>query len=561
MRYGAEGGAARGGAGAVAARAGATPLAAPTLRALAELRFRLLARRLRGKGGVPELVARVVMYVVAVPAGVAFAIGAGMGAYRAVRVGQGLTPAVAATALFFGVFQTWTAVALSLSEREALDLRRFLVYPLPPSRVYGYGLVASVAGDPFALFWCLLLAGAFTGAAVARPGAWLVVLAAVYLLFVAATAAGVALVQELLGRLQRIRRARVVAVAAIYVGLAAAAAWGSTQGARGALAAARAIKDLRWVLAPAALAAEATRALYGGRVLAGAGWALLLALTAAAVAWAGYRLALSEARSGSEGPRGAGAATGRGWRLPGRIGPLVEKEAKYLLRHPLAGVLLLILPALAGLVAWKVAPLIPADAGEVVKALPLFGFALYGHLATQAFWLNAFGWDRGGARAWYLAPVPLADLVLAKNLAAFGLGLAVSGACAAALVAVGGAPPAWALWGALALHAGIAPWFIGPGNLVSILNPRAASFTLQRGSRLAPASGVAGMAIVSACTGVFAAPVLLALRLDAPWVLVAGWAGLGVAGAVAYALTLPRVGRLLASRREPLLAAVAGDEE
>ena len=48
--------------------------------------------------------------------------------------------------------------------------------------------------------------------------------------------------------------------------------------------------------------------------------------------------------------------------------------------------------------------------GEVVRALPLLAFAVYTHLATQVFWLNAFGWDRGGARLLFLAPLPLGFL-------------------------------------------------------------------------------------------------------------------------------------------------------
>ena len=141
------------------------------LRAVAELRLRLAWRRLRGRGGVPELVARAVMLVLAVPAGLAFAVLAGTGAFQAVRAGRGLAAQIGAAALFFGVFQTWTVVALSVADGDALELRRFLIYPVAPARVYAYGLVASLVGDPFALFWSLILAGAFLGAAVARPGA------------------------------------------------------------------------------------------------------------------------------------------------------------------------------------------------------------------------------------------------------------------------------------------------------------------------------------------------------------------------------------------------------
>ncbi len=366
---------------------------APLL-AFAELRARLLWRRLRGRGGVTELVARTALFAVAVPAGLVFASLAGAGAWKAVRTAGGVGPEVAVTALFFGVWQTWTAVSLSVSEREAVDLRRFLVYPIAPGRVFAYGLAASVVGDPFAVFWCLLLGGAFLGGALARPGAWIALLALAYLLFVVATAALVALVQELLARLLRGRRVRELAIAAVYVGTGFLVVF-MTGGPRSALQAFRVLSRIRWLAFPPALAERAVTNLYAERYGAALDWLALLAVAAAVASWAAYRLAVAAARSGGEeAPRAAATGEG-GWRLPGRLGALLEKEGKYVLRHPIAAVLALVVPALAGFVGWKLVPRIPQDAGEVVRALPLLGFALYAHLATQPFWLNAFGWERG----------------------------------------------------------------------------------------------------------------------------------------------------------------------
>lgn len=530
------------------------------LLAFAELRARLLLRRLRGRGGIPELVARIALFAVAIPAGLLFAALSGAGAWRAVRAGSGVQADVAVAALFFGVWQTWTAIPLSVSEREALDLRRFLGYPIPPARVFGYGLAASVVGDPFAVFWCLMLGGAFLGGALARPGAWALLLALAYLLFVVATAAYVSLLQELLARLLRGRRVREVAIAGVYVGTALLLVF-MTGGPRAALKAFRVLAYARWIAFPAALAERAVRKLYAAAYPAALAWLLALALAAAVAAWAAYRLALAAARSGGDqAPRAAATGQG-GWRLPGVRGALLEKEAKYLLRHPIASVLALVVPALAGFVGWKLVPRIPAEAGEVVRALPLLGFALYAHLATQPFWLNAFGWERGGGRAWFLAPVAPADVLVAKNAVAYAFSLALFVASAGAGIALGGAPPAWALLGALALHAGIAPWFLLAGNLVSLLNPRAAPHTIQRGGHLAPVSAFAGMAIFSAGGAVFSIPVLLAIRLDQPWLLPAGWVALGLAGLLVYRAALPRLARLFQERREPLLDAICGDEE
>lgn len=543
-----------------AGRAAAAGAAAGPLRALAELRLRLLWRRLRGRGGIPELVARIAVVGVALPTGLVFAVLVGAGTYQATLTGTGLRAALPVAAVFFGVWQAWTAIALSLSEQEQLDLRRFLVYPLPPRRVFAYGLVASLVGDPFALFWCLVLAGGFAGAALARPGPWLVPLALVNVAFVAATIAGVALLQALLARLLRGRRVRALVVAGLYLATGALLAWSSGAGPRGLFRSLRALAPVRWLAFPPALATESVRALHAGRMGPAAGWLGTLLLATAAAGWCAYRLALAEALSGAEGASARGSAAGGGWRLPGRLGPLLEKEAKYLLRHPLTSVLMLVVPALAALVGWKLGPRLPADAGEVVRGLPLLAFALYAHLATQVYWLNAFGWDRGGARVWFMAPVALEDVLLAKNLAAYGASAVLLVASGAALLAVGGPVPAWALAAAAALHAGIAPFFLAAGNVVSVLAPRAASHGVQRGGRVSPVAGLAGMAIVSAGSSVFAVPALFAVRLDAPWLLAAAWLALGAVGAALYRALLPRTARLLAGRRDALVDAVAGDE-
>jgi ABC-2 type transport system permease protein len=528
--------------------------------AFGELRARLLWRRLRGRGGVPELVARIALFAVALPAGFAFAALAGAGAWKAVRAGPGLRSDVAVAALLFGLWQTWTAVSLSVSEREAVDLRRFLGYPIPPGRVFGYGLVSSLVGDPFALVWCLMLGGAFLGAAVARPGAWLLLLALAYLLFAAATVALVALLQELLARLLRGRRVREIAIAAVYVGTAFLLV-SLSGGPRAVWKTLRALAHVRWIAFPPALADRAVTSLYAGRDAVALAWLALLAVAAAGACWAAYRLALSAARSGGDqAPRAAATGAG-GWRLPGRRGALIEKEGKYLLRHPVSSVLALVVPAFAAFVAWKVSPRIPVEAGEVVRVLPLLAFAFYAHLATQPFWLNAFGWERGGGRTWFLAPVAHADLLVAKNAAAYALSLALFGASAGVGIAVGGAPPRWALLGALALHAGIAPWFLAAGNVVSILNPRASPHTIQRGGHLSPVSALSGMAIFAGGGALFALPVLGAIRLEEPWLLASGWTALGLAGLLVYRLALPRTVRLLGDRREALLEAVCGDDQ
>lgn len=529
---------------------------APLL-AMAELRLRLTLRRLLGKGGVPELVARVVMLGLAVPVGLLFAWLAGKQASLAVRIHSPRAIVWGTAAFFFGLWTAWTSIALTLADRESFDLRRILVYPVPPWQAYGYELVAGLLADPFALFWSLLQLGAFVGAALARPGSWVFLLAVTHLLFAAGTVCLVALLQELLARALSRKRVRELGVAAIYVAAILLVAYLAAGSLRDAWSSFLLLAKLGWLAYPAALAVEATQRLYRGEVAGALPWIGALAVAVPATAWAAYRLALSDALAGAEGAHAKGGVGG-GWRLPGRLGPILEKELKYLLRHPLTAVLALVLPALAAAIGWKALPLLPPN--EIWRALPLFGFALYALLVTQTVWLNAFGWDRGGARLWFLAPVAPADVLRAKNAASLILAFGLFAVSAVALVATGGLPEPWAICAALALHLGAGAWWTAAGNLVSILNPRPGSHSLQRGASLAPMTAFAGMAIVSGGSALFVPPVFLANRFESPWLLVVIWAALALAGAGFQRAMLPFSARLLARRREQILAAVAGDD-
>jgi ABC-2 type transport system permease protein len=543
-----------------------TPLAA-----FAELRFRLTWRRLLGRRGIGELVAKVIGYLLLIPIGLVVSIGIGSGTFRAAHAALHAGPQLELqvdlpiTAMFLGLWQAWTAATLAMQDQESLDLRRYLVYPLRPGALWLHGQVAGLLGDPLALFWCVLLGGALVGAALGRFGAWLLVLAVLLILFAAATLAWLALIQELGARVLRRARLKSILFAAVYVALAVGVALLAgldhhQPGLRDTLAA---LKWLQWLAWPGAFAAAGARRLFRADVLGSLPWVVALAAATAASGWAAFRLALGEAREGGGGGTaraagGVGSVVGRFW--PGPLGALLEREAIFLTRHPLPLVLGIILPAVAGLIAWKTIPYIPAEAGEVVRALPILGVALYVHLATQTFWLNGFGWERGGARLYFLAPVRLEQVMLAKNLAVGALALGIELASVLAMVVAAGLPPGWALAGSLALHLGAAPWFFLLGNAVAIWNPRVAPLTLQRSGSLPALSALAGMVIFSGVTGLFALPVLLALKVDAGWLLPPAWLALGALGGLLWWRMLPAAARLLQGRREELLAAVTGDE-
>ena len=533
----------------------------PGLVQLAELRFLLVWRRLRSRGGAAEGIAQFLLFALALPAGVLFAGLVGAGSYRAARAGHGLQATVTIAAICYGIWQTWTAVSLTVNERDAFDLRRLLVYPVRPARLYFVGLAASLLADPFALFWVSLLAGVLGGAALARPGAWILLLALALAAFAAATVSLVALLQEILGRLARSRRWRELAAGAAIVGwlLIVFSTSGSVRSLRGALPL---LRRLRWILYPAAMTAEACERLFAGKAASALPWIGLLAAAAALTGWMAYRIAIATARSGVEAGRVPLPREGSRRRVlfPERLGPLFEKELRHLARHPAARIYVLVLPALAGIVAWRAPWNLGGDAAEILRALPLFGLAAYVHLAFQIFWVNGLGAERGGARTLFLAPIAPEQILAAKNLALFAFTTAVFSLSAGAYLAVAGAPPLWASAGALALEVGLAPVLYGLGNVLGVLAPRAAPSGLQRAGSVSPLAALAAMGITSGALAIFALPVLGALWLDTLWALPIAWAALAVAAGFAWRATLPLTGRFLWRRREQVLAAVCGDE-
>jgi ABC-2 type transport system permease protein len=318
---------------------------------------------------------------------------------------------------------------------------------------------------------------------------------------------------------------------------------------------------LQWIAYPPALAAKAARLLYAGSSAAAWPWIALQLVSAALTAAVAYRLALAAARSGGEGGgvRRSSAPVSPG--LLGRLaGPLVEKELRYLSRNPAVRVYSVVLPAVTAIVAWHLARKPVSGAPELSAALPVLVMAAYVHLVSQAFWLNAFGWEHGGARALFLAPVSTESILRARNRALTMSSFALFLGCAAAAILVAGWPPAWATAGALALNLGLAPAVHGAGNVVSILNPRAVALGTRRGAPIPPLSSLGGLAIVSGASGLFGAPVLLAGWAGKPWIMPACWFPLALATYAAYRATLPRVTALLERRREDVLEAVTGDD-
>jgi hypothetical protein len=306
-----------------------------------------------------------------------------------------------------------------------------------------------------------------------------------------------------------------------------------------------------WVMlaTPPGWAARFAQALAEGQGLRALGSFSLLALFGVALALAAHAVASADAvRPPEQVQAGASTVRAAGWRLPlvsTSFSALFEKEAKTAIR---AGWLQLVLVPVAYLLMVKTVFTGPE---------PLLIAAVYAHLSVLDVATNAFGRDTAAARAWFLWPLSLRQLLAAKNAVAFCFSSAVFWLLT--LVGASGrhVVGSQVLVGFLA-HAATFPLLAAMGNAISVFAPQPV-----RGMRLRRVRGAGPVGARLLALGVLAGAVWApyAIARATGLHLVAAYAGELIAMTVAYFGTLSAGARLVDQRREPLLAALSQDED
>ena len=243
----------------------------------------------------------------------------------------------------------------------------------------------------------------------------------------------------------------------------------------------------------------------------------------------------------------AASAHAAGWRLPllpSTFSALLEKEAKTVLR-----------------IGWLQLVLVPVAYLLLVRTIsagpqPLLVAAVYAHLGVLEIATNAFGRDTGAARAYFLWPVSLREVLAAKNAVAYGFSAAIYLLLAGVALSSARVTAGQVLVGLFA-HAAIFPLLATFGNVASVYFPMPV-----RGARLRRVRGagpvgarIAAMSLLAAAAW---APYVIARFVRVP--LLAAYAGALVAMALAYLGLLGFCAHLLDARREALLAALSRDE-
>jgi hypothetical protein len=299
---------------------------------------------------------------------------------------------------------------------------------------------------------------------------------------------------------------------------------------------------------PPGWAALLAQALSAGHPLQALGYGLLLLLLGFACSAGGHALSRRELlRPAESGRAPERAVRADGWRLP-LLGPamsaLFEKEAKTAVR-----------------VGWLQLVIVPVAYLLLVRAVfpgpePLLIAAVYAHLGVLEITTNAFGRDLDAARAWFLWPVTLRAVLVAKNAVAYLFSLAVFLLLVAVAAFGRSLAPGQVLVGALA-HAATFPLLATFGNAISVLYPvpvRGARLRRVRGAGPIGARLTAMLLLAGAAWAPYAIAQALGLHLYA------AYAGELIALAIAYPGLLGAAAHLAEKRREPLLSALARDE-
>ena len=410
------------------------------VRAIAELRFKLMMRRMQGTRGALQVAGAVLLGA----GGLAFALfmGASLGimVHTFARSGEPQKILIGYfivfyLALIFGILLPMMRGALD----QGFDASPFVIYPVRRVRLYGITLAACLGSWDHLLYFPTMLAIAVTG--VLLPGnnaplglGLIAACVASFVIWGNALSLGVVGVM----RARRIREIAGVVGLTLLIGLAFVPAMLDTDGIGVTIS--RNSPLLRTALSvgaflPPSIAAEGLTALHrpDGAAAAALGLWWLLVWDAAGLGlgyliFDRYHLAEAGVKVGGRVKRAeARKASADRWltldgpllsRLPSEVRAVTGKDLRYLFRSVIGRVNLFTAPLLTLLIALFVGrgfdAVIP---GLDPERLVLYGMLLYGTMFSSNFFNNTLAWEGDGIQIYYLGPASPRRVFLGKNLA------------------------------------------------------------------------------------------------------------------------------------------------
>jgi ABC-2 type transport system permease protein len=249
-----------------------------------------------------------------------------------------------------------------------------------------------------------------------------------------------------------------------------------------------------------------------------------------------------------------------GWDIRGLSGPIAaifEKETRYLLRS--GPVLFMFIMPIVILVLFRVNPAASGAKSSVLAHAADWAFPIgsaYALLMLTNIVYNSFGADGSGLQFFLIAPVPLRDVLFAKNIAHTAV-LAINIALVFTATAFLYHPPSvdivfitlTALLFALPLN-------LSAGNLMSVYSPKRYDLAAFGRQRASAATGFIGMFVQVFVVGISFLVILAAYHFGRIWYAGFVFLPLAAISSLVYWLILNKAARAAMDRREVLVAEI-----
>jgi ABC-2 type transport system permease protein len=538
--------------------AGLTPEGREQLRAVATLRWRLLANSLRSVRGRVNLVSRVVagLFVAGAAVGGAFVIGGA--AWELTR-----TRKLPWLAVFFWIiflfWQFFPVMATAFTANE--DTSSLLRFPLTYRT---YFLVRMVFGTldiatTLGLCWVLgLLGGISAGAPRLIP--WAVTAVLTFVLFNLLIARLTFVwIEHWLSR----RRSREIMGLLFFVVIISLQFIGPALGRYSKVPAvkrfqyASRLNPVQRVLPPGLAAVMLTTAEQGNLPAALTSLALVGAYSGAALLLLHLRLRKQYRGENPEGNSGKAKAAvdgvpRRGWKLPllpAPVAAVFEKELRYFSRSgPM--IFTMIMPMVVILLLGSGKRSLFAQQSEFFFPVG----AAYCLLVMTNLVYNSFGGDGGGIQFFLMAPVSFRRIVFAKNLAQFTVLVVEVAVLLLGVTLVYHSPHGVFLVLTFCWYLFAAPLNFSAGNLLSVYAPKRIDYAIFGRQRASETTILASLGVQIVVMGTGALAIFLGYHFRDYWLGAVILSALAIPSIAGYVILLRRMDRIVMKRREVLAA-------
>jgi ABC-2 type transport system permease protein len=459
-------------------------------------------------------------------------------------------------ALFLIAF-FWQIFPIMLASQGAfLDMRRLLVYPIPPSQLF----LLEVALRVTTAIEMLLLSAGLTAGLLLNPAIplWAPLALVLFVIFNLLLATGIKSLLERLFKKKGVREAMII----LFLGLILVPQFFAASLQDGAPPPFRLFQrfDALLTLLPWSAAASLALGKLSGRALAALLGTVAITYLFARLQFARtLQLDESEAAPAASAPDSRTTLLDRLARLPALLlldpmAALVEKDIRTLARSPRFR-LIFLMASTFGAVLWLPQVLRSKDgwlARNYITMSTLYGMLVLGEVL---YW-NVFGFERASAQQWFVTPVRFRDVLYAKNLVAILftlLAIAILSSIGLVLPVPIGLPQ---VADALAAASVFLVCVLAAGNLTSVYMPR----PIDAGQAWRNSGGKTQFVLLFAYP-ILTLPVLLAHL--ARWATSSYWAYhavLAVSFLIAfcfYAVATETAEQVAGSRKEQIVSALS----